>query len=159
MMKKALLAVAIAFVCVGAQAQFTAGTMYVGASASDLGLSYSSSEKFRFGVNAMAGYFLFDGLMLNAELGYNHTREVDDFTAGANARYYFVENGIYLSAGGQFVHYTHNSNDVQIPIEVGYAFYLNHYVTIEPAVYYKMSLDDFSDKSTVGFKIGFGYYF
>ena len=158
MRRLGLLAV-MAFMVLGARAQFSAGTKYVGASATDLGLSYSTSEKWRFGVNATAGYFVFDQVMLNAEVGYTHTQAVDDFTAGVNGRYYFVENGIYLGVGAAFVHYTHNSNDVMIPVEVGYAFYLNHYLTIEPAVYYKMSLDDFSDKSTVGLKIGLGYYF
>ena len=46
-----------------------------------------------------------------------------------------------------------------IPVEVGYAFFLNRHVTIEPALYYKMSLHDFSGNSTVGLRIGFGYYF
>ena len=48
---------------------------------------------------------------------------------------------------------------MQIPLEVGYAFFLNRYLTVEPAIYYKMSLDDFSDKSTVGLRVGFGFYF
>ena len=64
-----------------------------------------------------------------------------------------------MGAGAEFCHLTSNNNDVQVPIELGYAFYLNHYITVEPALYYKMSLDDFSDKSTVGLKIGFGVYF
>ena len=74
-------------------------------------------------------------------------------------RYYFRENGIFLGAGGEFDHFTKSRNDVMIPVEVGYCFYINHYVAIEPSVYYKMSLDDFSDKSTVGLKIGFGFFF
>ena len=41
----------------------------------------------------------------------------------------------------------------------GYTFYLNHYLAVEPAVYYKMSTNDFSDGSTVGLKIGLGFYF
>jgi hypothetical protein len=48
---------------------------------------------------------------------------------------------------------------LRIPVEVGYAFFVNKNITIEPAVYYKMSLADFSDNSTVGLKIGFGFYF
>lgn len=157
---KRLFLVAVAIVMAfSAKAQFSAGTYYVGASATDLGLSYSSDQEFRLGVSALAGYFLFDKFMVNAEVGYTHTDEVDDFTAGLNGRYYFRENGIYIGAGAAFVHYTRNSNDVMIPVEVGYAFYLNHYLTVEPAVYYRMSLDDFSDKSTVGLKVGFGFYF
>ena len=103
--------------------------------------------------------FIADKVLVRANIGYNHTDYVDDFSAGIGARYYFRENGIFLGAGGEFSHLTKNNNDLMIPIEVGYAFYLNHYIAVEPAVYYKMSLDDFSDKSTVGLKIGFGFYF
>ena len=46
-----------------------------------------------------------------------------------------------------------------VPVEIGYAFYLNHYLTVEPSVYYKMSMHDFSDNSSVGLRIGLGYYF
>ena len=121
-MKKWFLGILLLAMTAGANAQFQAGTKYIGASASNLGLSYSTAEKFRFGLNASAGYFV-------------------------------------LGAGAEFVHYTKSQNDLQIPVEVGYCFYLNHYISVEPSLYYKMSVDDFSDKSTVGFKIGFGFYF
>lgn len=159
-MKKFLLSMLLMCVAaVGSKAQFEAGTTYVGASLSNLGVSYSTSERCRWGGGVSAGYFVADKFMMKAELSYNHTREVDDFSAGLAGRYYFRENGIFMGAGGEFVHYTPSSNDVMIPVEIGYAFYLNHYITIEPSVYYKMSLDCFSRKSTVGFKLGFGFYF
>ena len=41
--------------------------------------------------------------------------------------------------------------------EVGYAFYINRSVTIEPAVYYDHSFKN-SDYSTVGLKVGIGIY-
>ena len=128
-MKKWFLGILLLAMTAGANAQFQAGTKYIGASASNLGLSYSTAEKFRFGLNASAGYFVMDKIMVKADVGYNHTNHVDDLT------------------------------DLQIPVEVGYCFYLNHYISVEPSLYYKMSVDDFSDKSTVGFKIGFGFYF
>lgn len=158
-MKKYILSLLLLVVCTGMKAQFDAGTKYLGVSATGLGMSYSTSEKFRFGVQADAGCFIADKLLLKANLGYNHTDNIDDFSAGLGLRYYFRENGIFLGAGGEFDHLTKNVNDIMIPVEVGYAFYLNHYITIEPAVYYKMSLDDFSDKSTVGVKVGLGFYF
>ena len=46
-----------------------------------------------------------------------------------------------------------------IPVEVGYAYYLNQYLSVEPSVYYKMSLHDFSGNSTVGLRVGLSYYF
>lgn len=158
-MKKMMLCALMMMVAICAKAQFEAGTKYVGISATNLGLSYSSSERFRLGLEANAGYFVADKVMLRANISYNHTRIVDDFALGVGGRYYFRENGIFMGAGAEFCHFTSNNNDVQVPIELGYAFYLNHYITVEPALYYKMSLDDFSDKSTVGLKIGFGVYF
>ena len=144
---------------VSAKAQFEAGTTYMGASLSNLGVSYSTVEKFRFGANLSVGTFLADQFMVRADLGYNHTDAVDDFSTGLMGRYYFAENGIFMGVGGEFVHYTKSRNDVMIPVELGYCFYLNHYVSIEPSVYYKMSVHDFSDNSSVGLKIGLGYYF
>lgn len=50
-------------------------------------------------------------------------------------------------------------NNIRIPIEIGYTFYLNHYLAIEPAIYSKMSLNHFSDGTEFGLKIGFGFFF
>ena len=41
-------------------------------------------------------------------------------------------------------------------VEVGYAFFINRTVTIEPAIYYDQSFKKHSDYSTVGFRIGIG---
>lgn len=158
-MKKFALLLMVVLTTLSANAQFEKGKKYVNASLSGLGLSYSSDQKFRFGVDLNAGYFISDCLMLRANAGYDHTKSLDDVTVGAGARYYFDQNGIYLGAGLEYAHYTSNTNDLLIPLEVGYAFFINHFITIEPSLYYKMSLDDFSDKSSIGLKIGFGFYF
>lgn len=142
-----------------AHAQFEKGTKYVGLSASGLGFSYSSSEKFRLGLDADAGYFVADCLMLHGNVGYEHTRNMDDVRVGAGVRYYFDQCGVYLGAGAEYNHFTADNNDVMIPLRVGYAFFINQFLTIEPALYYKMSLHDFSNNSTVGASIGVGFYF
>jgi hypothetical protein len=158
-MKKWILGLMLLAVAVSANAQFEAGTKYLGASLTNLGLSYSTHEKFRLGIGSSVGYFVADQFMVKADISYNHTNHIDDVSAGLSGRYYFSENGIFMGAGADYVHYTKSNNDVQIPVEVGYCFYLNHYVSVEPAVYYRMSLDDFSKKSTVGLKVGIGFYF
>lgn len=158
-MKKILLVLALLCATLGADAQFEQGKKYVESSISGLSMSYSGNEKFRFGLEAGGGYFIDDCLLLKANVGYNHTRAVDDFSVGAGARYYFDQCGVSLGAGAEYVHYTPSNNDVQIPLEVGYHFFLNRYITIEPALYYKMSLHDFSGNSTFGLKIGLGFYF
>ncbi|MBR2863373.1 MAG: outer membrane beta-barrel protein [Bacteroidaceae bacterium] len=158
-MRKWMTCLLLLVATLSANAQFEKGKKFVGASLSGLNLSYSSSERFRFGVDAEAGYFLADCFMLKANVGYGHTEYTDDVRIGVGARYYFNQNGIYLGAGAEYNHFTPSNNDIMIPVEVGYAFFLNKHVTIEPAVYYKMSLHDFSDNSTVGLRIGFNYYF
>lgn len=158
-MKKILLVMCLLLGTLTANAQFAQGTKYVSASLSGLGLSYSSNQKFRLGVDATAGYFMADCLMLKGNVTYNHTKEIDDISVGAGLRYYFDQCGVFMGAGADYVHYTPSDNDVQIPVEVGYAFFVNRFITIEPSLYYKMSLDSFSQKSTVGVRIGLGFYF
>ena len=43
--------------------------------------------------------------------------------------------------------------------KVGYAFFIDGHVTIEPALYYQQSFKSHKDYSSVGFRIGFGYTF
>ena len=50
-------------------------------------------------------------------------------------------------------------NNIRIPIEIGYTFYLNQHIAIEPSVYTKLSLNDFNDGTEFGLRIGLGYYF
>lgn len=158
-MKKLLFLLVCILSAVTANAQFSKGTKYVGTYASGLGFSYSSSEKFRFGVDVSGGLFVSDCLLLRGIVEYDHTKDINDVAVGAMARYYFDQCGVFLGAGAEYVHYSPKSNDVQIPIEIGYAFFLNRYITLEPSVYYKMSLHDFSNNSTVGFNLGLGFYF
>lgn len=158
-MKKTILLLLLAICGLTASAQFEKGKKYVNTSFSGLGLSYSGSEKFRLGVEANAGYFVADCLMLRAGVGYDHTKQIDDVSVGGGARYYFDQCGVYLGAGVEYDHFTKSSNDVLIPVEVGYAFFVNRFITVEPSVYYKMSLHDFSNNSTVGFRLGLGFFF
>ena len=143
----------------GAKAQFEEGKKYVGASLTGLGLSYSSSTSFSLGLSAEAGYFIKDNWQLRAALDYDHQKHVDNIGIDLGARYYFQQNGIFLGAGLAYDHFTKSINSVSIPLEVGYAFFLTRHVTLQPSVYYKMSLNKFSDCSRVGLRIGFGYYF
>ena len=123
-MKKLFTIVLLFAVALSASAQFEKGKKYVGASATGLGFSYSSNEKFRFGLEARAGYFVADCLMLTANLGYDHTRAVDDVAAGLGVRYYFDQCGVHVGAGLEYDHFTPDNNDVMIPLNVGYNFAL-----------------------------------
>ena len=157
--KQAVVAMGL-MVSVGAHAQFESGKQYCGASLTGLNLSYNGSEELSLGIQAKAGYFFEDDMMLLAQAEYKHSglEGVKDYWAlGAQGRYYIEQNGIYLGAGVKLIH-TGSYNDVMPGVEVGYAFFVSKQVTIEPAVYYDQSFKNHSDYSTVGVKVGIGIY-
>ena len=158
-MKKIFSLFLLLAVTLGAKAQFEEGKKYVGASLSGLSMSYSSATKFQLGLGADAGYFIKDNWMLRAGLNYEHQKHVDNVGIEVGGRYYFQQNGIFLGAGLAYDHFTKSVNSVSIPVEVGYCFFLSGHVSVQPSVYYKMSLNKFGDCSKAGLRIGFGYYF
>ena len=147
-------------VSVGAHAQFESGKQYCGASLTGLNLSYNGSEELSLGIQAKAGYFFEDDMMLLAQAEYKHSglEGVKDYWAlGAQGRYYIEQNGLYLGGGVNLAH-SGGYNDFMPGVEVGYAFFVSKQVTIEPAVYYDQSFKNHSDYSTVGVKVGIGIY-
>lgn len=160
-MKKILLTLLLVLTCVlGAKAQFEEGTKYFSAQLSNLNMSFSEKYRFRLSMNLNTGVFLTDGWMLHGTIGYQHlANEADQFNIGAGLRYHFYQNGVTLGTGVEYVHASSSINDLRLPIELGYVFYLNQYLAIEPALYYKLSINDVSKGSEVGFRIGLGYYF
>lgn len=159
-MKKIIMLVVACLMTTMTFAQFQKGTKYAGLSVSGLNLTYSGSEKARFAVAAQGGYFFADCLAAVGEVQYDSNVDGKPamFNLGVQGRYYILQNGIYLGAGVKYKHL--NKYDDFLPaVEVGYAFYLNHYVTIEPAIYYEQSFKNHSDFSKVGIKIGAGFYF
>lgn len=160
-MKKVFVMLVALFTVVAAHAQFEKSKVYCGASLSGLNLSYNGAEDLNLGLDAKLGYMLEDNLMLLGQIGYNHNGRdgVDDyFSVGAQGRYYIAQNGLYLGVGAKFVHAYSNYNDVMPGLEVGYSFFLNRTVTIEPAVYYDQSFKNHSDYSTIGLRVGVGIY-
>ena len=164
-MKKSLVLLLFAAVSMSTFAQFEKGTKYVGASLTSLNLSYSSGEKFGLGLEANGGYFFADSWMALGRVEYSHqwmpspAPDKNEVTLGVGARYYFLSNGIFLGAGLQYRHAAANADYIQLPIEVGYCYYLNQHVSIEPAIYFEPCLNKFSDGTKVGLKIGLGFYF
>lgn len=164
-MKKIVLGLMMVLFTMTANAQFEAGKKYIGASVSGLNLSYSKQSKTTFDLSATAGAFVFDDWMVTGQLGYNHVQDANLFEIGLGWRYYIAQNGIYLGLGALYAHSDSGdgsdfkTDNFFITPEIGYAFFINEYLTIEPAVYYRMSLNDFSDGSTVGLKVGLGFYF
>ncbi len=160
-MKKVLLTLVVAMVCsASAFAQFEEGKYYGSASATGLDLSFSESTDLAFGLNAAGGYFIKDNLMVLAEFGTDYRNsEFQQVYIGGKARYYLEENGLFLSGGCKLCHFWTDDNDFQITPEVGYCYFLNKTVTIEPSVYYDISLTDFGNYSKFGVKCAIGLYF
>ena len=161
MMKKFFMLMVALTTVVTVSAQFEQGKTYISASLSGLDLNYNGSTKFSCGFEAKGGYFVEDNLLVLGTLGYNHIG-VDDtpdrFSIGVQGRYYIIQNGIYLGVGATYKHANHNYNDIMPTVEVGYAFFINRTVTIEPSIYYEQSVRDHSKYSNVGLRLGLGVY-
>lgn len=143
-----------------ASAQFEKDKTYLGASLSGLDLSYNGDKNLTIGVDAMAGKFVDDNVLLYARAGYSHqVTEYDNILRlGVGGRYYITQNGIFLGANVNYIHADPSYNDLMPGVEVGYSFFLSRTVTIEPAVYYDQSFKNHKDFSTIGLRIGFGIY-
>ncbi len=158
MRKKILLLMVFAVVSLTASAQFEQKKMYVSTALSGVGMSYSEDTDFTCGIHALGGYFIADNVMVFGRCGYYRLMKENFFEAGVGGRYYMSQNGIYLGGSMDFSGKSGQDYLFLTP-EVGYAFFINRNLTIEPAVYYNMCLNDFSDGSRVGLKIGLGFYF
>jgi len=143
---------------VAANAQFQQGKPYFQAGFTGLDLNYNSTSHWNLGVNAKVGYLFMDNWMVLADGMWNLRQEApNDFRLGAGLRYYIEQNGLYLGAGARYKHET-GCDDFMPNVSLGYAFFLSRTVTIEPELYYDISLKNFKDCSDVGFRIGFGIY-
>lgn len=159
-MRKIFIALAMLTMTLAANAQFEKGKTFLGASLTGLNLSYNGADKLSLGVNAQVGTFLADNGLVFGQVAYEHNggMKTNNLKAGLGGRYYIVQNGLFLGANLNYVHGTKSYNDFKPAIEVGYAFFVSHEVTIEPALYYEQSCTDHSNYSTVGLKVGIGLY-
>jgi hypothetical protein len=150
----------------GAKAQFEKSSWVVNPAITGLEYSYSDINKNHLGFNVQGGAFLIDDIVLMLKLRADWTREIDTYSVGVGGRYYFNRTGIYLGSGLYFTRRTYNnSRELQghkdeygLDTEVGYAFFLNRAVTIDPGIYYDLSFKN-SSFSKLGLKVGFGFYF
>ncbi len=160
MLKRLMSLIVISMSTLGVFAQFQEGKGFVGASLTGLNLHYNSAEGFNIGIEAKAGYFVRDNFMAFGSISAEHNGSeavADHFTIGAGGRYYITQNGLYLGVNAKYIHANHSYNDLMPGAEVGYAFFINRSVTIEPAVYYDQSFKS-ANYSTVGLKVGLGIY-
>lgn len=160
-MKRILLISSLLVIAIAVQAQFEKGKWFVNPSVTGLNLSYNTdTDKANFGLEANGGAFIIDNFALLLNVGADWVGGgTDTYKVGVGGRYYFDAVGIYVGANLNLRHWTmKKANDLTrlgFGAEAGYAFFLSRTVTIEPAVYWDIN----KDRSELGFKVGFGFYF
>lgn len=156
-MKKLLMMLVAVGLSLSASAQFEQGKTYIGASVSNFDLNFNSSQKWSMDLGAKAGKFVADDWLLTGNIDYSVRRyESNYFKFGAGIRYYIIQNGLYLGAGASYLH--HGYDDFMPSFQMGYAFFINKLMTLEPEFYYNQSLKDHGDYSGFGFRLGLGIY-
>lgn len=159
MKKKVMTLLAALTMTAASYAQFQEGKPYAAASLSGLNLNYATGEKWNLDLGAKVGYFALDNIMVTGQLEYRYQDDgPNSFSIGPGIRYYIEQNGIYLGAGANFVHRSSSYNDFMPGIQLGYAYFLNRILTIEPEIYYNQSLKNHDQYSGFGFRVGIGIY-
>lgn len=157
-MKKIFFALLLMVVSLSASAQFEKGTRYSNISLDGFGIGYNGGTGFNFGLSADYGYFIEDKWMLKGGIGYKYNNHAHDFLLNAGFRYYFKVNGFFTGLAAQY-DYSYMSNNFKFVPEVGYCFYVNHFVSIEPSLYADLCCNNFSNASGIGVKLGVGFYY
>lgn len=141
-----------------AHAQFEEGKTFINTSLTGLNMQFNND--FKLGVEARAGYFFADDWAFTANAGIDYSQsKLNSLFGGAGIRYYIEQNGLFLGAGAKYLHQNSNYNDIMPGVELGYCFFLNKDITIEPVLYYDISTKDSRNLSQCGLRIGFSYYF
>ena len=106
-----------------------------------------------------AGYLFLDNWMVLGVFDYQNNGSGEYVTTqiGAGVRYYFERNGIFVGLTPKYSHQP-GIDEFKPEINVGYAFFLGHYATLEPELYYEQSFKG-SKYSQFGLRLGFGVYF
>lgn len=162
-MKRFALVACLLVAAVSVKAQFEKGKWIVNPSITGLELSHNTEmDRTSFGLEAQGGAFLLDNvaLLLRAGASWNSGgSDVDIYGLGVGGRYYISSVGVFLGANVNVDRWDWGSNldatKYSFGLETGYAFFLSRTVTIEPSVYWNVN----DDRSKIGLKVGFGFYF
>ena len=160
-MKKILLTLCLLATTMVAQAQFEKGKWFINPSVTGLNLSYNTdTDKANFGLEANGGAFVANNIALLLNVGANWVGGGDDtYKLGVGGRYYIEQVGIYMGANVNVDRYDYgrgaDHTKFSLGLEAGYAFFVSRTVTLEPAVYWNVN----GDRSKIGVKLGFGFYF
>ena len=165
MMKKLLFMIVLLLGCLQANAQFETGRWFLNTSLTGLDLSHRECDGTDFGFALNGGTFVAKNVALCLNFrGKYQEKGIDETTLGLGARYYASNCGVYCGLGGSYKHFVRGEDEEKdntfcVTPEIGYAFFLNGTVTIEPSLFYDLSFRKCKEYSNLGFKIGFAFYF
>lgn len=163
-MKKIALMACMLVMAVAANAQFEKGKWMLNPSVTGLNLMLDTeTDKTTFGMDVKGGAFIVDNLALMVNVGAQWNEREGDrdlYNAGVGIRYYFDKVGVFVGTNFNVDHYAYSGDrddktDCSFGLEAGYAYFLCRNVTLEPAVYWNVN----DDRSRLGIKLGFGFYF
>lgn len=112
-------------------------------------------------LNPNIGYYIMDNLGVGLRLGFNNISVGDagatSFGIGAMARYY-VYQGLFPQVGFMYNSFKIKdgpdaATDTDINLGLGYSFFLNNSVAIEPALFYNINSEE-ANGNTFGLGIG-----
>jgi outer membrane protein len=112
-------------------------------------------------LNPNVGYFIMDNLGVGLRLGFQNNSFGDasstGFGIGAMARYY-VFQGLFPQVGFMYNSFKVKdgpdaATDTDINLGLGYSFFLNNSVALEPQLYYNINSEE-ANGNTLGLSIG-----
>ncbi len=171
MKKLSVLMIAIIMVFAGnTYAQIDQGTWMVGGNSNFGFLSTDTSpdKTTNISLEVSPGYFIMENFAAGLGIGYNRQNQ-GDFSGTATvigpwARYY-VDGAFFFGASyssvsskSEYSSGENKSTGSALGLEVGYAYFLNKKVALEPAINYSSFGGDF-DGTTIGLTVGLSVYF
>jgi outer membrane protein len=168
-MKKVLIALCFVVLSWASFGQISQGTILIGGS-SNLGFNSfneDAGDYTQFILDVRGGYFVIDNLAVGLNLGFSSVDFGDgketDTQFGIFGRYY-VNGKIFAGLGYNsiMIKYEDDFSDDEstvsvIPIEIGYAAFINDAVAIEPALNYRI-FDSDADGAAFGVSVGVTVY-
>ena len=115
--------------------------------------------------NVGASYFIFTNLSLNMGIGFNYetegeSQENSSYTLSIGTRYYlpikvFLEAN--LEENNVKEYHKAKESGIKANFAVGYSWFLNDKIALEPAIRYRIGFGDYIPKTFV-LRIGFSFY-
>ncbi len=132
----------------------------LGGSFSIVSVKDSEDNLTQLNIELDGGYFVMDNLAVGLVSGFTHTKLGDtdnsNFHIGPFARYYTNMN-LFFGAGYLYSSTKDSEDFGTIPVEIGYAYFFNRYLALEPAITIGIPGNN-SNNFITNFGIGLGLY-